>query len=198
MSDFVFTRLLFLIDTGEADHYERVDDMSMDGYTEYYYFTLETAEKLIQEKFLPSFKISSLNHTKSRYWNTDKRQFEAAFFSDAYNGGISSYYYYLNESGYKIDDSYYIDLVPLGGYLKEGYFRPGEVDAKHIKMSDIASDYFDIPRVQVKLKKFNVKNHWNTDHLYDYYAVVGFGPVDDRPEWVNTAEQPEVTFVFAI
>ena len=92
MLDFVFTRLLFLIETDEADHYERVDDMSMDGYTEYYYFTPETAEKLIQEKFLPSFKIGSVDHTKSLYCDTEKEQFKIALLSDTYNGFRSFFY----------------------------------------------------------------------------------------------------------
>ena len=191
MLDFVFTRLLFLIETDEADHYENVEDHdSMDGYTEYYYFTPETAEKLIQEKFFPSFKISSVDYTKSTYWDREIKQFKTAFREDAYHGGgLDSFYLYLSESGYRIDDCYYINLVPLCDYFGEGYFRIGEVDAEHLKLSDIASVYFDIPRVQVKLKKFNVKSHWDTDYMYDYYAFVGFEPVDNRPEWVNTAEQ---------
>ena len=189
MFDFILGRLVRVIETDEADYYERLSDPTWMDDIDYYYFKPETAEKLIREKFLPSFEISSVDHTKSTYWDTEKGQFGVNFAIDGYIGGRGrGRYDYLNESGYKIDGYYFINLVPLNDYpMTDVYFEWQAIMAEQIKMSDITSEYFAIPRVRVKLKKFAQKSPYE-DVFYDTFILVGFEPVDERLEWVKTAE----------
>ena len=190
MFDFILGNLVRFIEKDEADYHEWVSDPAWKVDKDCWWFKPETAENLIREKFLPSFKISSVDHTASAHWDTEKGQFKVLYELDSYlDGRGRGQYDYLNESGYKTDDYYYINLVPLNDYpMADMHFYAYPSMDEIIKMSDITSEYFAIPRVRVKLKKFAKKALYD-DYFFEVFILVGFEPVDDRPEWVHTAEQ---------
>lgn len=175
MLNFIIGRLVQIIEIDEADDYEMIyNDEVMDGQEEYYYFSTETVEKLIQKNFLPSFEISSLDYKKSLYWNAEKDCFKVMDFPDSYNGGEREC---VIESGYTAGDYYYLSVV----IPNNGYFNTPDL----YRISFLPSEYFEFPRVQLKLKKYSRRIE---DRYYDVLVLVGFEPVDDRPEWVDAAE----------
>lgn len=178
MLGYVIDRLLRIIEKDEADVYEKIEiPDSLFGGTAFYYFTPETLERLIQKYFLPSFEISSLDYTQSPYWDAEKGQIKAEYYGDFDQTGNTPFF---AENGYTDGEYYYLSAVFSHDtsilYAGEDLFR----------LSSIPAEYFELPRVQLKVKKFTVKRY---DDYYDNcYIIVGFDPTDERAEWVKTAE----------
>ncbi len=185
MLDYILTKLIGIVENGEFDDYERISDPEWLMDTEYYYFKLETAEKLIQKYFLPTFMISSIDYTKSEFWDPENNWFKPWRIIDGFMGARGLEYYYLNESGYKAGDYYYVSLVPLADYPNAEMAFGDGLSLKYPEMSYISSDYFDIPRVRLKLKKFI--RYSSLGDTMETYVCVGFAPVDERPDWLKFA-----------
>ncbi len=182
MLDYILTKFAGIV---EADDYELISDPEWPEDIEYYFFKPETLEKAIQKHLLPTFKIGSVDYTKSKYWDPENNWFKPWRIIDGFMGARGSEYFYLNESGYKAGDYYYVSLVPLADYPNaENAFVDG-LSLKYPEMSYISSDYFDIPRVRLKLKKFIINNAFGEP--WETYMCVSFAPVDERPDWLKFA-----------
>lgn len=88
----ILDRLTGIIEKDDADNYELISDPMWDWDTEYYYFKPETVEKLIQEYFLSSFKISSVDYTKLGCWDSEKKQFKVQLIHDGYIGARDRFF----------------------------------------------------------------------------------------------------------
>lgn len=192
MLDYIFDKLSAMMLKGYVDFNEEDYESGFEPDNDYvfgvFHFTCEKAEKLIQKHFLPNFMINSVDYTKSEYWDQEEKQFNLFAQFDRFTGDPGKEYYYYKESGYKIGDYYYINLVPLADYPnieKALEFGCGRRDK--IKMAGITSEFFDIPRVCLKVKKFSIKDIIGETGGAD--MCVGLSLNDDRPDWVEMAEK---------
>lgn len=174
--NFILSKLTVVAKKEEADDSEFFEGDFRDWTV--YYYKPETVEKLIRKYFLPSFKIESIDYTKSAYWNPENGRFEVEEDFDAFEG-ISKEYYYIHEDAYKAGDYYYLYAVPLADYPNAEQVY---IDRR---LSNFSSDYFDIPRVKLKFKKFYLGEYYG-EQVYNYVCV-GCEPVDKRPDWLECA-----------
>ena len=160
-----------IIEPDEADDYEyEYVENEVGGFTtEYFYFTPKTVEKLIREIFLPSFKISSIDYTKSAIWNEESGYFKVTVFSGIpnYNGKE-----YFIECGYEAGEYWYVISA-----LSPSYYNAFQFEPDGIKLPYLPSGYFDNPRMQLKFK--------NTSHGR---VLVGYEMLEELPEWLEAAE----------
>ena len=173
--NFIIGRLVKLIKSDEADAQETVpidDGLFMEEL--YYFFEPETMEKLIQDYFLPSFKLDSVNYRRSGYWDAENRYFRVFVAPDFYNTVDR---FCVVENAYLAGDYYYADAVI--------YYTP---PTNFVKLSLVAADYFDTPRIRLKLKRFSYQSEFDESYTIDQYIVVGFEPLKKRPEWLDAAK----------
>lgn len=180
------------ISNDEADLVEYDPNMALFE-TYYYYFSPETTEKLFQKYYCSSFELNSINYTESPYWDTDKNQFVVETVFDCWQVPVYDGNYYVYENAFKKGDYYYVDAAYINEYKglsdkleKNAYINNifGDTDYNVLNLSDITSDYFDIPRCRLKFKQYKNKEYNNNE-----YFLVGCEPLEERPEWLDTAEK---------
>ena len=182
----LFNRLLdyVFIPDDDPDKVEELEEDILGG--DYYYYSLEKTEKLIQKSMFPKFKLSSVDYKKSECWSEEDNCF--IWTPKIAGGGLGDYFnsFFIQEDGYKQGDYVYVTVafVDENRGTSRNLCKTALPPASEIDIWDITPEYFDLPRYQMKFKKFEVEDHY----YYEPYFLVGFKPIDERPAGFDFAK----------